>query len=161
MAINETNIARDAVHNAKLKDIALRTAELPWKPFCPGITFKLLRVSAETGAWTVLFHADAGAGFDRHAHIGAAEYYMVSGRMDIRGGDKAGGFTALPGDYGYEANSMLHDWTNFPEESVFFFTNQGPLGFLDDNDKVVQIFDWQDVQALYNKPVEVEETVAA
>ena len=52
-------------------------------------------------------------------------------------------------------------WTNFPEESVFFFTNQGPLGFLDDNDKVVQIFDWQDVQALYNKPVEVEETVAA
>ncbi|MET9793663.1 2,4'-dihydroxyacetophenone dioxygenase family protein [Streptomyces canus] len=150
-----TTLDRYFEHNAKLQDIAIHTAKQEWKPFCPGITFKLLRVSAETGAWTVLFHAEAGSGFDRHLHIGAAEYYMVSGRMDIRGGDSGGGFTAVAGDYGYEANSMLHDWTNFPDETVFFFVCQGPLGFLDENEKITAILDWEGVQAMYDKPAEV------
>jgi hypothetical protein len=154
IVMTETTLDRYFEHNAKLQDIAIHTSEQEWKPFCPGITFKLLRVSAETGAWTVLFHAEAGSGFDRHLHIGAAEYYMVSGRMDIRGGDSGGGFTAVAGDYGYEANSMLHDWTNFPDETVFFFVCQGPLGFLDENDKIHAILDWEGVQALAHKPVE-------
>jgi hypothetical protein len=152
--MTDTTLDRYAAQNARRQDIATHTADLDWKPFCPGITFKLLRVSAETGAWTVLFHCEAGSGFDRHLHIGAAEYYMVSGRMDIRGGDAGGGFTAVAGDYGYEANSMLHDWTNFPEETVFFFTDQGPLGFLDDNENVTSILDWETVQNLYHQPAQ-------
>jgi hypothetical protein len=152
--MTDTTLDRYAAQNARRQDIAIRTADLDWKPFCPGITFKLLRVSAETGAWTVLFHCEAGSGFDRHLHIGAAEYYMVSGRMDIRGGDAGGGFTAVAGDYGYEANSMLHDWTNFPEETVFFFTDQGPLGFLDDNENLTSILDWETVQNLYHQPAQ-------
>jgi hypothetical protein len=154
MTMTETKLDRYVEKNARLQDIALHTSELEWKPFCPGITFKLLRVSAETGAWTVLFHCEAGSGFDRHLHIGAAEYYMVYGRMDIRGGDEGGGFTAVAGDYGYEANSMLHDWTNFPEETVFFFTDQGPLGFLDENEKIASILDWEGVRDMYNNPAE-------
>ncbi|NMI00389.1 2,4'-dihydroxyacetophenone dioxygenase family protein [Pseudonocardia acidicola] len=148
----EDRIQRDSLHNAMLEDRSVKTADLAWVPFCEGISFKLLRVSPETGAWTVLFHADAGAGFDRHKHLGPAEYFMISGRMEIRGGEEAGGTTAVAGDYGYEANGMLHDWTNFPEESVFYFTNIGPLGFLDDDDNVVGVLDWQGVVAMSSAP---------
>jgi anti-sigma factor ChrR (cupin superfamily) len=147
-------LARDARRNALLEDTLVRTTEQEWLPFCPGITFKLLRASTETGAWTVLFHADAGSGFDRHKHLGYAEYYLISGRMEIRGGDANGGYTVIPGDYGFEANGMMHDWTNFPEESVFYFTNYGPLGFLDDNDQVVHVFDMMDALALAGQPIE-------
>lgn len=150
----EEKTERDAQHNAMLEDVSVRSADLEWLPFCPGITFKLLRVSPETGAWTVLFHADAGSGFDRHKHLGPAEYFMISGRMDIRGGAEAGGYTAVAGDYGFEANGMIHDWTNFPEESVFYFTNRGPLGFIDDKDQVVAVLDWQGVVEMAAQPAE-------
>jgi|tagenome__1003787_1003787.scaffolds.fasta_scaffold6982106_1 hypothetical protein len=47
---------------------------------------------------------------------------------------------------------MLHDWTNFPDETVFFFTCAGPLGFMDENEKICAILDWQGVRDLYTTP---------
>jgi hypothetical protein len=68
---------------------------------------------------------------------------MVSGKMDIRGGSDHGGVTARAGDYGFEANGAWHDDTSFPEETVFYFTNYGPIRFVDDEDRTVAVLDYK------------------
>lgn len=102
---------------SKPKDVYVNTAAKDWLPFYPGFQFKLLRVSAETGTWSVLVQADKGASFPCHTHLGAGEYFMVSGRMDVRGGVENGGITATAGDYGYEPNGIVHDHTEFPQKT--------------------------------------------
>jgi mannose-6-phosphate isomerase-like protein (cupin superfamily) len=137
--------ACDAQSNVRFQDTYIHASQEPWLPFVEGIDFKPLRATQETGAWTVLFRCRKGSGFARHEHLGAGEYYMVSGRMEIRGGVENGGITAYGGDYGYEPNGMIHDFTNFPEESVLYFTNYGPIRFMDDNDQTVHVLDWQGI----------------
>ena len=137
---------RDQRSNAQLQDTYIHASQEPWLPgFSDGIDFKLLRASQETGAWTVLIRARKGAAIARHEHLGAGEYYMVSGKMEVRGGVESGGITAYGGDYGYEPNGMIHDSTNFPEESVLYFTNYGPIRFMDDENKTIHVHDWQSV----------------
>ena len=38
--------------------------------------------------------------------------------MEVRGGVENGGITAITGDYGYEPNGVIHDMTNFPEDTL-------------------------------------------
>jgi len=68
---------------------------------------------------------------------------MISGEMDVRGGARAGGITAVAGDYGYEPNGIIHDSTEFPNETVFYFTNYGPIQFIDEQDSTVFVLDWK------------------
>lgn len=136
---------RDALQNTKFEDTYIHADGMPWTPFSEGIEIKVLRTSQETGAWTTLFRCAKGSAFARHEHLGAGEYLMLSGKMEVRGGVEKGGITAYPGDYGYEPNGMIHDSTCFPEESVFYFTNYGPIRFMDDADKTVFVLDWQAV----------------
>ena len=133
---------------SKPKDVYVNTAAKDWLPFYPGFQFKLLRVSAETGTWSVLVQADKGASFPCHTHLGAGEYFMVSGRRGVRGGAKNGGITANAGDYGYEPNGIVHDLTEFPLKTVFVFTNHGAVNFIDEAGKTVFILDWQAVLKL-------------
>ena len=116
-----------------LTDVNLSTAQIQWREFGGGIDFKILRLSEETGTWTVLFRCAKGSSFRPHRHLGGGEYFVVNGRMDIRGGAANGGVTALTGDYGYEPNGVLHDKTDFPEPTELYFTNSGPLQFLTDD----------------------------
>jgi anti-sigma factor ChrR (cupin superfamily) len=139
-------LARDAQRNANIKDTYIHTEAEPWLPFSPGIEFKCLRTAQETGQWTVLFKCAVGAAFARHEHLGAGEYLLLSGKMEIRGGVEKGGITAYPGDYGYEPNSVIHDQTCFPEESILYFTNFGPIRFMDDEDKTTFVLDWAGVR---------------
>lgn len=137
--------ARDRASNVQLRDIYIHTSQQPWLQFSPGIEFKVLRATQETGHWTVLFKCAPGASFARHEHLGAGEYYMVSGKMEVRGGVENGGITAFPGDYGYEPNGIIHDHTEFPEESVLYFTNYGPIRFINDADDTLMVLDWQGI----------------
>jgi quercetin dioxygenase-like cupin family protein len=136
---------RDHASNEQLRDIYIHTSQQPWLQFSPGIEFKVLRATQETGHWTVLFKCAPGAAFARHEHLGAGEYYMVSGKMEIRGGVENGGITAFPGDYGFEPNGIIHDHTEFPEESVLYFTNYGPIRFINDADDTVMVLDWRGI----------------
>lgn len=140
----------DQMRNAEIQDTYVHPGDLQWVPFpgAPGIDMKVLRVSSETGTWTVLFQCATGSGFPRHMHLGAGEYLMLSGEMEVRGGVKAGGITAVAGDYGYEPSGMIHDFTNFVADSTFIFTNHGPIKFIDDDDNVVGILDWQGILAI-------------
>jgi anti-sigma factor ChrR (cupin superfamily) len=77
---------RDALNNQRFKDIYIHASQEPWIKFFPGIGFKLLRATQETGHWTVLLNCAKGSSIPRHEHLGAGEYYVVSGKMEVRGG---------------------------------------------------------------------------
>jgi anti-sigma factor ChrR (cupin superfamily) len=100
-----------------------------------GIDVKVLRTCDVSGAWTVLFLCQPGSSIPRHRHYGAGEYLVVRGRMEYRAG------VAVTGDYGYEPLDAVHDKTWFPEETELYFTNFGPVLFLDDADNVIAILD--------------------
>jgi len=124
---------RDAVNNERFKDIYVHASQEPWVQWYPGIGLKLLRATQETGHWTILVNCSKGSSFPRHEHLGAGEYYVISGKMEVRGGVENGGITAIAGDYGYEPNGVVHDMTNFPEDTTLYFTNFGPIRFIDDD----------------------------
>jgi quercetin dioxygenase-like cupin family protein len=136
---------RDSLNNERFKDIYIHASQEPWIQFYPGIGFKLLRATQETGHWTVLLNCVKGSSIPRHEHLGAGEYYVVSGKMEVRGGVENGGITAITGDYGYEPNGVIHDMTNFPEDTVLYFTNFGPIRYIDDDNNTVGFLDWQGV----------------
>ena len=45
----------------------------------------------------------------------------------------------------YEPNGVIHDMTNFLEDTVLYFTNFGPIRFIDDDNNTVGFLDWQKV----------------
>jgi len=118
-------------------EVLLRAGDKPWVAFAPGIDFKTLRTSPETGDWTVLFRCAQGAAFPAHRHYGAGEYLMLKGRMDYRMG------TAEAGDYGYEPLGAFHELTTFLEDSELLFTNHGPVVFVDEDGGTKMILDHQ------------------
>jgi hypothetical protein len=65
--------------------------------------------------------------------------HLVSSRLEN------GGITAITGDYGCEPNGVIHDMTNFPEDTVLYFTNFGPIRYIDDDNKTVGFLDWQGI----------------
>jgi len=138
----------DATMVSPQADLYVSSRELKWAPFSEGIWLKVLRISPETGTWTILLKCQAGSAFARHRHLAAGEYFMLSGRMELRGGAQAGGVTALPGDYGFEPVSVIHDSTCFPVDSEMLFTNHGAVQFLDEQDDTAFVLDWEAVQRM-------------
>ncbi|MEP6549261.1 MAG: 2,4'-dihydroxyacetophenone dioxygenase family protein [Gammaproteobacteria bacterium] len=117
-------------------------ADLEWVPVVAGIDLKRLFTSPETGRWTVLFRCQPGSFIPRHKHLGAGEYFMLKGRMDYRMG------TALAGVYGYEPIGSVHDMTSFPEYTELLFTNFGPVLFLNADDSIASVLDYELVDKL-------------
>ena len=118
-----------------MSDVLVKTTALPWVPLAEGIDYRVLRTSPETGTWTVLLRAQAGSSFAKHRHLGPGEYFMIKGRMEYRAG------CAVAGDYGYKPLDSVHEETNLPEYSELYFTNHGPVVFLDEHDDVTSILD--------------------
>jgi ChrR Cupin-like domain len=116
-------------------DVFTQASRIDWIPLFDGISFKPLRVSDETGTWTVIFRCQAGSSFAPHYHLSPGEYYMVSGKMDYRAG------VAVAGDYGYEPVGAFHENTHFLEPTDIYFTNFGPLGFVDADKRISLLFD--------------------
>lgn len=119
-------------------------AELKWYNLVDGIDFKLFYASEETGRWTVLLRCQPGSSFARHRHLGAGEYFVVKGKMEYRMG------VAEEGTYGYEPLDAIHDHTAFPEYTELYFTNFGPVVFLDDDDNVTSILDHSFLSSIVN-----------
>jgi len=130
----DTRVTTPADPNA---EVLLRVNQKPWVEFAPGIEFKTLRTSAETGVWTVLFQCAKGTAFPAHFHHGAGEYLLLRGRMDYRMG------VAEAGDYGYEPLGSYHELTTFVEDSELLFTNHGPVAFVDENNAIKMLLDWK------------------
>ena len=118
--------------------------EMDWVPFpehlCTGdIKFKLLHVSPERGGWTAIYDCKAGSSFGPHTHLGPSEYFLLKGRMQVRGGEAAGGATAVAPGYAYELCDVHHDHTEFDEDSELIMIVYGPLNYIDDGGKTIAL----------------------
>ncbi len=113
-----------------------------WRDAGPGIQVRVLRTCQVTGTWVALYKVEAGTTAPPHVHYGAAESYVVSGRMEVSG------MTVAAGDYSYEANGARHEATYFPEDTLLYYTNFGPIVYLDDAGKVDYIMDFNMMRQL-------------
>ena len=116
-------------------ELLIHCDELPWVAVVPGIDFRLLYASQETGRWTVLFRCQPGSSFPIHQHHGAGEYFVLRGRMIYRAGE------ATTGTSGYEPVGVIHEHTLFPEYTELYFTNYGPVAFLGENGSISLLLD--------------------
>ncbi|WP_341705554.1 2,4'-dihydroxyacetophenone dioxygenase family protein [Ferrovibrio sp.] len=135
MTAPATSTADTAADNPP--DLLCQTAAMAWIGFAPGIDYKVLRTSAETGVWTVIFRCGKGSSFPPHFHHGAGEYLMLKGLMDYRAGQ------ARAGDYGYEPLGVYHERTEFLEDSELLFTNHGPVAFTNPDGSIAMLLDWK------------------
>lgn len=111
-----------------------------WRPLAPGIAMQILRMSPETGQFTVIIRADSGSVLPRHRHLAPAEIYILSGNGTH---PQSGRFSK--DDYIYEKPGALHEAVVFDEPVQLLMVSYGPSAFLDDRDQV-QFF--MDVQML-------------
>lgn len=138
----------------KVAEEYVQINETDWQPFPEtlsdgGISWKLLHVSPEAGAWTAIFDCPAGSSFASHIHVGPGEYLLTKGKMEVRGGVEEGGATALALGYGYESCNARHDKTFFPIDSEFYMTFMGPLQFIDPEGNPVAVVGWEQAQGLW------------
>ena len=124
------------------EELLVNTDDLPWKPMGEGTWGKVLRVCAETGAWTVLFRQEAGSFVPPHRHLAAADFYVLRGCLEYRAG------VAKAGHFGREPLGALHERTSFPEETVYLFTSYGPLALLGPDSQVAGLVDAASIQAI-------------
>ena len=107
-----------------------------------GNALKILRISEETGSWSAVFRAAAGTVNPPHVHLGPADFYVISGSMEYRGGK------AVAGDWVYEANGAHHESTTHPEDTLYLGNIHGPIAFLDENGETAYVQDWRSIKAL-------------
>jgi anti-sigma factor ChrR (cupin superfamily) len=117
------------------EEVLQDVAGLRWVAIVPGIDFRLLFTSGETGRWTVLFRCQPGSFFPAHKHYGAGEYFVFRGLMEYRMG------TAPAGTWGYEPLGTVHEMTKFPQYTELLFTNFGPVAFLKEDGSVLAMLD--------------------
>ena len=123
----------------------VRTNERPWIDMGGGNQVIVLRVSKETGFFSLLIKAPAGQVNAPHTHIGAADFYVISGGFDYRGG------SARAGDWVYEPAGAVHDATTHPMDTVYLANSYGPVAFHGKNGGIAGLFDWRTIAALAEK----------
>lgn len=125
-----------------LDSALIRTDKETWIQSGDGNEFKVLRISKETGAWSALIRAKKGQVNPPHTHLGAADFYVISGGFDYRGG------SARAGDWVYEPAGAVHEATSHPVDTVYLANVYGPVGFHDENGNIAQVLDWRAIQLL-------------
>jgi quercetin dioxygenase-like cupin family protein len=124
-------------------DAALvRSDQQEWIDTGAGNLFKVLRVSKETGAWSALIKAAAGQVNQAHTHLGPADFYVLSGQIDYRGG------SAKAGDYIYEPAGAVHEATTHPVETIYLANVFGPIAFHGKDGAIAGVLDWRAVKAM-------------
>merc|ERR1711934_218599 len=104
------------------------TNALPWitNPDAPEIAIKVMRVSTETGAVSLIVRQNGQA--PPHYHLGPADFFITSGRIGSRAGPKEG-YGA--GTYMYEPAGARHESTQrVTDEDLIYTANlYGPIQF--------------------------------
>ncbi len=125
-----------------LDAVLVRTRQQKWIDAGGGNQFIVLRISKETGAWSALIKAAAGTANPPHTHLGPADFHVISGGFDYRGG------SARAGDWVYEPAGAVHEATMHPEDTIYLANVYGPVAFHDGRGGFSQILDWRWVKAL-------------
>jgi len=116
-------------------ELVVDTEELPWIPMGEGAWARILRTCSETGKWTVLFKQAAGTHAPPHRHLGAADFFVLEGRIEFRGGVATAGFFAR------EPMNAVHERTEFREETIYLFAAEGPMAMLAPDGSIAGIMD--------------------
>jgi anti-sigma factor ChrR (cupin superfamily) len=144
----ETTVNRDAQTSPGFDSIGaalIRTREQPWIDMGGGNQAIVLRVSKETGFFSMLIRAPAGQVNAPHTHIGAADFYVLSGGFDYRGG------SARAGDWVYEPAGAVHDATTHPMDTVYLANSYGPIAFHGSDGGYSHIIDWRAIKAMQDR----------
>ena len=115
---------------------------LPWMPMGEGAWGKVLRACCETGTWTVLLKQAAGSFVPPHKHLAPADFYVLEGCVEYRGG------VARAGHFAREPMGSVHEKTSFPEDTVYLFTSYGPIAMFDADGKIAGTTDAEVMRAL-------------
>ncbi|HLW70560.1 MAG TPA: cupin domain-containing protein [Candidatus Binataceae bacterium] len=120
----------------------IRSNEQDWIQSRDGNQFRVLRISKETGAWSALIKAPAGQVNASHTHLGPADFFVLSGQIDYRGG------SAKAGDYIYEPAGAVHDATSHPVETVYLANVFGPVAIHGKDGTIAGVLDWRAIKAM-------------
>jgi len=110
------------------------TNKLPWIDIAsaPGMSFKPLRVSDETGMFSIVVRMKKGTKQPDLVHLGAMDFMVLSGKLTYPSGPMAG--TIDQGTWGYVPSGAKIEGL-FANEAVEYLGNfHGPMCFLG-NDK--------------------------
>jgi len=136
-------------------DAALvRTKDQQWIDTGTGNQFIVLRISKETGAWSALIKAQAGQVNAPHTHLGPADFYVISGGFDYRGG------SARAGDWVYEPAGAVHEATTHPVDTIYLANVYGPVAFHDGKGGFSHVLDWRAVQAMVDTAAKKKKKLA-
>jgi anti-sigma factor ChrR (cupin superfamily) len=116
-------------------EMVINSDELPWIEMGEGAWGKVLRTCSETGAWTVLFKQAAGTHAPPHKHLAAADFFVLQGRIEYRGG------VATTGYFAREPLNAIHERTEFPEETIYLFASEGPMAMYAPDGSIAGIMD--------------------
>jgi len=117
------------------QELIINVDDLPWMPTSDGGWGKVLRACPETGAWTVMFRQEAGSFVPPHKHLAPADFYVLKGCIEYRGG------VAKAGHFAREPMGAVHERTSFPEETLYLFTSYGPLALYGPEGEIVGVTD--------------------
>jgi quercetin dioxygenase-like cupin family protein len=77
-----------------------------------------------------------------HTHLGPADFYVISGGFDYRGG------SARAGDWVYEPAGAVHEATTHPVDTVYLANVYGPVAFHGKDGTYSGVLDWRAVKAM-------------
>ncbi len=120
------------------------TGDLPWIELGAGLagnSIKVLRVSEETGAYTLLVRAKKGTVNQAHVHSGP-DFYILEGAFQYRAG------VARAGDWVYEPAGARHEATTALEDTVYLANVYGPILFEQEDGTIDYVQDWRTIKAL-------------
>jgi anti-sigma factor ChrR (cupin superfamily) len=123
----------------------VRPDDLDWIDDGIGNQIKILRVNEETGFFHLLIKAKAGQVNPAHTHLGPADFYVIEGGFDFRGG------SARVGDWVYEPTGAVHEATTHPLDTIYLANVYGPVAFHKPNGDIAGILDWRAMKALAAK----------
>ena len=110
----------------------------PWIEQGPTSKMKVLRVSPESGGWTVLIHWKKGHTARPHMYLGEAQVFVVSGKLQVRDG------VLNAGDFVYEPSGVLHEATTALEDTAYLIVCDGSVLYFDD-DHFVGYTNWETI----------------
>jgi len=124
---------------------AVDSASLPWidVPQMPGCSMKPLRVSRETGAFTVILKMVAGAEQPPHILLGMSDTFMLSGKLRYNNGPMTG--EVGPGIWGYTPAGAKCGGNVAVEETEYVATYHAPIAFLNPDGSIASLLGGPDV----------------
>jgi quercetin dioxygenase-like cupin family protein len=108
----------------------------PWVPFIPNVYIKHLTFDVRSSSAANVLWVQAGGELGRHRHRGPVSGYVIEGTWLYR----EYSWVAKAGDFVRESPGRTHTLYSEKGMKTFFWLN-GPLEFLDEEDRVVETVD--------------------